>query len=123
MALPLQQQQSGPVSPHPLILEATCIVRSNDAVNEDYRLLILDAPRAILDCQPGQFFHLKCPERGAHQPYLRRPMSIYGFYPDKEELHFLYKIAGEGTAAMAGLRKGDAFNVLGPLGHGFEIRP
>jgi dihydroorotate dehydrogenase electron transfer subunit len=103
------------------IVEANCTVRSNRPVNREYRHLILEAPAEILDCRPGQFFHLLCPNKGGFRPYLRRPMSIYGYFPDKGELHFLYKIAGEGTAAIAGLDKGETFNVLGPLGQGFEI--
>ncbi|MDF1776682.1 MAG: dihydroorotate dehydrogenase electron transfer subunit [Rhizobiaceae bacterium] len=105
------------------IHEVDCVVKSNAPVNGEYRLLVLDAPLKILDCEPGQFFHLLCPISGNLQPYLRRPMSIYGYYPDKGELHFLYKVTGEGTAAMATMKKGDTFNVLGPLGKGFDILP
>lgn len=97
-------------------------VKSNDEVNGEYRLLILDAPARALDCQPGQFFHLLCPVTSQNIPYLRRPMSIYGFYPDKGELHFLYKVTGEGTRALAELRADDPLNVLGPLGKGYSIR-
>lgn len=102
--------------------EADLTVKSNALVNDEYRLLILDAPADILDCQPGQFFHLLCPVGVKYQPYLRRPMSIYGYYPDKGELHFLYKVTGEGTHALATLKSGDTLNVLGPLGQGFVIR-
>ncbi|WP_112323420.1 dihydroorotate dehydrogenase electron transfer subunit [Oceanibium sediminis] len=102
--------------------EAETVVKSNEEVNGEYRLLILDAPQRILNCRPGQFFHLLCPVTTAHQPYLRRPMSIYGFYPERGELHFLYKVTGEGTRALAELRPGDTLNVLGPLGHGYTIQ-
>lgn len=102
--------------------EADLAVKSNKPVNDEYRLLILSAPPEILDCQPGQFFHLLCPVGVKHQPYLRRPMSIYGYYPERGELHFLYKVTGEGTSALATLESGDMLNVLGPLGHGFHIR-
>ena len=103
------------------IYEVDCTVKSNTSVNGEYRLLKLDAPQEILDCEPGQFFHLLCPVSGKLQPYFRRPMSIYGYYPEKGELHFLYKIAGEGTSALATLQPGNSLNVLGPLGSGFEI--
>lgn len=105
------------------IHEVECTIKSNVSVNGKYRLLVLNAPLKILDCVPGQFFHLLCPVSGALQPYLRRPMSIYGYYPDKGELHFLYKVTGEGTSAIATLIAGDKFNVLGPLGRGFDILP
>ena len=107
--------------PAPNLHDVACRVKSNQPVNSDYRQLILDAPAEILSCAPGQFFHLLCPVSQAQQPYLRRPMSIYGYYPEKGELHFLYKVTGTGTAAMAGLEPGDNFTVLGPLGRGFDI--
>lgn len=104
------------------VFEAATTVKSNIAVNGEYRHLVLEAPERILRCQPGQFFHLLCPVTDGDQPYLRRPMSIYGFYPERGELHFLYKVAGAGTRALSGLRPGDGLNVLGPLGHGYTIR-
>ena len=105
------------------IHETDIRVKSNTPVNGEYRLLILDAPQTILNCQPGQFFHLLCPVTSAHQPYLRRPMSIYGYSSEKGELQFLYKVAGEGTRALAELTAGETLNVLGPLGVGFTIQP
>lgn len=103
--------------------EAETTVKSNTPVNGEYRLLTLDAPQSILQCQPGQFFHILCPVTTSQQPYLRRPMSIYGYAPEKGELQFLYKVTGEGTRALAELRAGDMLNVLGPLGVGFSIKP
>ncbi|MBZ0216250.1 MAG: dihydroorotate dehydrogenase electron transfer subunit [Fimbriimonadaceae bacterium] len=102
--------------------EVNCTVESNDAINDEYYLLKLNAPPEILDCKPGQFFHLLCPTKGTKKPYLRRPMSIYGYFPDRGELHFLYKIVGDGTEAMAQMEAGEEFNVLGPLGTGYSIR-
>lgn len=102
--------------------EACCTVLSNELRAGDYRLLRLRAPARVLDCAPGQFFHLLCPSQGRDQPYLRRPMSIYGYDIAREELLFLYKMTGEGTRGLASLSKGDTLDVLGPLGHGFVIR-
>ncbi len=105
-----------------VIFEVETFVKSNKPANGEYRHMILDAPSHVLNCQPGQFFHLLCPTSERHQPFLRRPMSIYGFFPEKNELHFLYKIAGKGTAALSELGTGDHLNVVGPLGHGYSIR-
>lgn len=116
-----EQASSFARGPYP-IHEVDCTVKSNATINGEYKLLILDAPQEILDCKPGQFFHLLCPVTGRLQPYLRRPMSIYGYYPEKGELHFLYKVTGEGTAAIATLEPGATMGVLGPLGRGFEIK-
>lgn len=103
--------------------QADTLVKSNTPVNGEYRLLVLDAPQSILQCQPGQFFHLLCPVTTIHQPYLRRPMSIYGYSSEKGELQFLFKVTGEGTRALAELKNGDTLNILGPLGVGFSIQP
>lgn len=108
--------------PRPSVHEAELRVLSNDAVNAEYRHMVLEAPARILDCAPGQFFHLLCPEAGGEHPFLRRPMSIYGFDAGAERLEFLYKLTGAGTRALGALRAGDRLDVLGPLGHGFTLR-
>ncbi|MDS1137612.1 dihydroorotate dehydrogenase electron transfer subunit [Nitratireductor indicus] len=102
--------------------EMPLAVKENLPVNGEYRKLVLDAPADLLArCRAGQFFHLLCPQAGGETPYLRRPMSIYGFYPETGELHFLYKVTGAGTRALATLGTGDLLNVLGPLGEPFTI--
>lgn len=116
-----------PAPPYPRelepVFEVSCTVKCNQPVNGEYRQLVLDAPQSILQCAPGQFFHLLCPVTENLHPYLRRPMSIYGYYPELGELHFLYKVTGEGTSALATLTAGQSLNVLGPLGRGFDIQP
>lgn len=104
------------------ITEISLAVLANIPVNSDYRQLILRAPAALLrSCRAGHFFHLLCPDIGAQHPYLRRPMSIYGYYPEIGELHFLYKVAGQGTRTLALLVPGDELGVVGPLGEPFVI--
>ena len=102
--------------------EATCVVTSNRPVTGEYRLLVVEAPAGSLDCRAGQFFHIQCPVRDAAGPYLRRPMSIYGYDREAGELSFLYKVTGTGTAALATLAPGETMALLGPLGRGFDIR-
>ena len=50
-------------------------------------------------------------------------MSIYDIDSQRYRLHFLYKITGIGTRAMAALQPGDPFNIFGPLGKGFSLDP
>lgn len=104
------------------VFERLLPVADNTPVNNEYRMLVLDAPAEILRCTPGQFFHIQCPIRGDHRPYLRRPMSVYGYSPEQRELRFLYKITGTGTAALAELLPGERVNIVGPLGQGFQIQ-
>ena len=49
-------------------------------------------------------------------------MSIYRVDRQNGRVHFLYKITGIGTAAMATLQPGDPFNIFGPLGQGFKLQ-
>ncbi|MEQ9181543.1 MAG: dihydroorotate dehydrogenase electron transfer subunit [Nitratireductor sp.] len=113
---------SGARMPATDVFERDLAVVSNDPANGEYMRLALRAPAELLRrCRAGQFFHLLCPLIGGETPYLRRPMSIYGFFPERGELHFLYKVAGAGTRALFNLGPGDALNVLGPLGVGFRI--
>ncbi len=102
--------------------EADCVVISNRPVTGEYRLLVVEAPAESLGCRAGQFFHIQCPVRDVAGPYLRRPMSIYGYDRDGGKLRFLYKVTGIGTTALATLVPGETVALLGPLGRGFDIR-
>lgn len=103
--------------------EFLCPVLSNDWVNPEYKLIVLQAPEKALTAKPGQFFQLLCPTPDGAEVWTRRPMSIYGTYPETGELKFLYKVVGRGTQGVATLEAGDKFNVAGPFGHGFSLDP
>jgi dihydroorotate dehydrogenase electron transfer subunit len=97
-------------------------VVANDAVNADYRLLVLACAAPATAARPGQFFQLLCPPADG-EPFLRRPMSVYHADPIAGRVEFLYKITGLGTRGLATLRAGDTANIFGPLGNGFTIAP
>ena len=101
--------------------ENRCRVVSNDPVNAEYRLLVVDAPEIGLTAYAGQFFHLLCPTTGTEQPFLRRPMSIYRIDRENGQLGFLYKVTGKGTRSLMTLEPGDELNAMGPLGIGFDL--
>ena len=63
---------------------------------------------------PGQFFMLEAPGR-----VLPRPFSLC--LAPSGELGFLVDAIGPGTRAIAGLGRGDAIRVTGPLGNGFAL--
>lgn len=98
-------------------------VVANDAVNAEYRHLVVrcgdEAARAV----PGQFFQLLCPHPAGEQPFLRRPMSLYGADPERREVQFLYKVTGAGTRGLEMLKQGDRLDIMGPLGVGFTLNP
>lgn len=104
------------------VAEAQGRVVRHEAVSNDYRLIELAVHGAPLDARPGQFFNLQCPTGPGEQPFLRRPMSIYGVDRTAGTLSFLYKVAGLGTRAISRLPVGGVLPVLGPLGQPFELK-
>jgi dihydroorotate dehydrogenase electron transfer subunit len=64
----------------------------------------------------GQFLHIDC---GASS-YLRRPISICD--AENGTVRFIFQVKGEGTRSLSRFNIGDDINVLGPLGHGFELK-
>lgn len=103
--------------------EFICNVVSNDYVNDEYILMVLDAPARALTAKAGQFFHLLCPTPDGAEVWMRRPMSIYRVDKDAGRLEFLYKREGRGTQGMAMLQAGEEFNIAGPFGIGFWLEP
>lgn len=64
---------------------------------------------------PGQFVNIRLDGF-----YLRRPISICSW--DENSITILFKVVGEGTEMMSKAEVGDIFDVLMPLGNGFDIK-
>ncbi len=62
----------------------------------------------------GQFVNIKL-----NGFFLRRPISVCDY--DKNSLTLIYKVVGEGTAAMSVMDKGALLDVLTGLGNGYEL--
>ena len=76
------------------------------------RMTLAGDTSAIL--RPGQFVQVRVPGF-----YLRRPISVCDW--DADSLTLVYKVVGEGTAAMAGLPSGAELDLLTGLGNGFDL--
>ena len=107
----------------PSVVAESAEVLANDEVNKEYRHLVVRCGDVSANAAPEQFFQLLCPQTGGEQPFLRRPMSLYGADPERRQVEFLYKIAGAGKRGLAVLRAGDQLDILGPLGTGFKLDP
>ena len=105
------------------VVGESAIVLSNDSVNAEYRHLVVQCSAASAAAVPGQFFQLLCPHTEGAQPFLRRPMSLYGADPVRKQVEFLYKVAGAGTLGLSTLRSGNSIDIMGPLGVGFTLDP
>ena len=101
--------------------EFICDVISNDWVNDEYKLIVVDAPARALTVEPGQFFQWQCPSPDGAEVWTRRPMSIYVIDRQAGRLEFLYKVTGRGTQGVARFEPGDEFNMAGPFGVGFSL--
>ena len=68
------------------------------------------------ETQCGQFLHIKCGDKS----FLRRPISICD--AENGQVRFIFEVKGEGTTELSQKNEGDYIDILGPLGHGFEIK-
>ncbi len=66
--------------------------------------------------QCGQFLHIDC----GGKTFLRRPISICDV--DETSVRFIFEVKGEGTKELSQRCVGEIIDVLGPLGHGFEVK-
>ena len=94
-----------------------CEILENEGVAPDHFRIRFDAPEMAREARAGQFGMLQV--QAGYYPLLRRPMSFEQI--DQDSLTVLYKVEGEGTALLAGLRPGQTLSVQGPLGKGFPI--
>lgn len=68
---------------------------------------------------PGQFVHVRCGDG----LLLRRPISICSWSADGDLIRMVFEARGEGTAWLSQRQVGEDLDVLGPLGHGFQMEP
>ncbi len=99
------------------MLQTFCPVLSLETVAENVFLLVLHAPEIAPLVRPGQFLNVRVEE--TNDPLLRRPFSVYR--TDEDHVELLFNVVGKGTQILAGKRKGDRLDVLGPLGVPFTV--
>jgi|SRR5690554_252749 len=87
---------------------------------EDLYHLVLRAPQTAGQSEAGQFVMIRCAPEGVLDPLLSRPFSIFRFHPAEGKIEILLRLAGRGTAWLAGRKPGDYLSLLGPLGRGFS---
>lgn len=95
-------------------------VKHREYLTSDVVRLTVNAPRIANAAQPGQFAMIRTGE--GLDPLLRRPFSIHHVSKDGS-VSFLFKVIGKGTRLLAGLNPGEAVNIIGPLGKGFDLQP
>lgn len=93
-------------------------IRFNNEISPGYHHMGIRTPELAAQAKPGQFVMISVRE-GRLDPLLRRPMGI--MLIEEDGIEILYRIVGRGTRIMAGMKEGEAIDVLGPLGNGFDI--
>ncbi|MBQ5754571.1 MAG: dihydroorotate dehydrogenase electron transfer subunit [Oscillospiraceae bacterium] len=68
----------------------------------------------------GQFYMLRSWGRD-EGPFLSRPISLHSWNPENRTVEFLYEVKGIGTQKLAALQPGDALQLVGPAGNGFDL--
>lgn len=98
-----------------MAMQEYCRVTAREQVGAGLFALTLHAPGLCAQAQPGQFIHITCGEGNL----LRRPISICDVH--EEQMKIVFQVKGEGTAWLSQRRTGDVLDVLGTLGHGFDL--
>jgi len=91
----------------------------NKKLCSSYFKLGLKLSGSFYDAKPGQFVMLRIDERIA--PLLRRPFSVYRIIEGRKGVEILYRVVGEFTGILSGIREGECVDILGPLGNGFSL--
>jgi len=91
-------------------------VLANRIVAPEHNLLTVATREIGRRAQAGQFAQIRVPGGAV---FLPRPFSFLSAEPDR--CSFLSRDIGPGTRALAGLAEGTELDLLGPLGHGFDL--
>ena len=91
-------------------------VLANRVVAPEHNLLTVATREIGRRAHAGQFAQITIPGDGV---FLPRPFSFLAARHDR--CTFLSRAVGPGTRALAGLVEGTELELLGPLGHGFDL--
>ncbi|GAC1405044.1 MAG: hypothetical protein NVSMB49_24080 [Ktedonobacteraceae bacterium] len=102
---------------HTAPITATTMLRSG------VQLLELYAPNLAQTVQPGQFCMVRCCPADASDPLLRRPLYVHTLNRSRGTCTLYVHMQGRGTTWLASQQEGAVLDLLGPLGHGWTLRP
>ena len=97
-------------------------ILANIVISPGYWRIRLSTPPEFAVVRPGQFVMVRVGP--GFDPLLRRPLAVFDVGTAAGTpvwFEMLYRVVGKGTAALSVLREGDAVDVLGPLGQGFDL--
>lgn len=97
------------------------MLTANTEVLPGVHLLEAHAPLLARAGRPGQYCMLRCCDSRASDPLLRRPFYLCETEPARGLCRFLVYSRGRGSDWLARQQAGMPLDILGPLGHGWEI--
>lgn len=101
----------------------TAIVIANTELRPGVHLIEIREPYLARSAQPGQYCMVRCCESSASDPLLRRPFFIHGVSRTREQCSLLVAARGRGTAWLLKQAVGATLDIMGPLGHGWQVSP
>ena len=93
---------------------------SNEEIAPEHYLLRVRSEE-LANGAPGQFGVIRPGTATDVHPILPRPMAVYHYDRAGGIAEFVYRVVGQGTAAMAQRRPGDMVEIVGPVGRPFPI--
>ncbi len=88
-------------------------------LNANTKMIEISCPEIAQEALPGQFVNVKVTKHTA--PLLRRPFGVAAVDKEKGSFCLIYRIIGEATHMLMELEAGDELDIVGPLGHGFDL--
>ena len=88
-------------------------IKENKALTANVYRMLLEGDCSEITA-PGQFVNIKL-----EGLYLRRPISVCDL--EGSVLTLIYKVVGEGTEKMSGMKVGEALELLTGLGNGYNL--
>ncbi len=82
-----------------------------------YHLIAAQSPEIAAQAAPGQFIMVRTSSQ--YHPLLRRPFSLHAVSGD--QVFIFFQDVGTGTRILGQVRPGMNLDILGPLGHGFDL--
>lgn len=101
----------------------TATLVANTAIQSNVYLLELYAPQLAQAVVPGQYCMVRCCSSFASDPLLRRPFYMHSVQRIQGICRLLIHVRGRGTTWLVQQTEGSSLELLGPLGHGWSIRP
>lgn len=91
----------------------------NAALTREIGIIRLECSEIAGEAYPGQFVMIRV--RDSFDPLLRRPFSINAVH-DSKYLDIVYRVVGKGTGILSSAQESESLDIVGPLGHGFELQ-